>query len=120
MVEKAVIVDISPVKSSPLLEAMDHIFSVMLSVSVPAELSLSDGRKLANEQLKPAMNDETRSFVMMNFVKRPDGSFGWRTNVETLHREFQANISRFPGHLLDKQFGGPMLFLGGSRSDFIS
>lgn len=120
MVEKAVIVDISPVKSSPLLEAMEQIFSAMLSVTVPAELSLSDGRKLANELLRANMNDETRSFVMMNFLKQPDGSFGWRTNVETLHREFRANISRFPEHFLGKQFDGPMLFLGGAHSDFIS
>lgn len=120
MCERAIIVDISPIRSSPLLDSMLSIFGSMLSVTVPAELSLSDGRKLANELLRDKMHDETRAFVMMNFTKRADGSFGWKTNVETLHREFVANISRFPPELMGKKFEGPTLFVGGMHSDYIA
>lgn len=98
---------------------MEGMFGAMLSVDVPAQLDLSAGRKLANQQLQSVMNDETRAFVMMNFVKNADGTFGWRTNVATLKREFQQNISRFPANLIGKQFAGPTLFIGGTRSDFI-
>lgn len=120
MVEKAIIVDISPVKSSPILTDMNTMFGAMLSVKVPADLDLIAGRKLADAQLKAIMNDETRAFVMMNFLKKPDGSFGWRTNVQTLHRQFNEHISRFPVNLLQQQFSGPTLFVGGSKSDFIA
>lgn len=103
-----------------MLVGMNNMFSAMLSVQVPADLDLSAGRKVANAQLKAVMNDETRAFVMMNFVKKPDGSFGWRTNVATLHREFNDHVSRFPDDLLHKQYTGPTLFVGGRHSDYIA
>lgn len=120
MCERAIIVDISPIKSSPLLHSMLSIFGAMLSVTVPSHLSLSDGRKLANELLREKMHEDTRAFVMMNFVKRADGTFGWKTNVDTLHREFEANISHFPKHLMGSKFAGPTLFVGGMHSDYIA
>lgn len=76
MVEKAIIVDISPVRSSPLLTSMNIIFESMLTVSVPDDLDMRAARKLADSQLKKIItNDETRGFIMLNFVKHPDGKY---------------------------------------------
>lgn len=76
MVEKAVIVDISPVRSSTQLQSMKLIFGSMLEVNVPSELNMKAARSLADKLLKKTItNDETRGFIMMNFVKHPDGRF---------------------------------------------
>lgn len=79
MVEKAVIVDISPVRSSTQLQSMKLIFGSMLEVNVPSELNMKAARSLADKQLKKTItNDETRGFIMMNFVKHPDGRFEFK------------------------------------------
>lgn len=121
MVEKAIIVDISPVQTSPLLLAMEGIFGAMKSVRVAADLDMTAARKAANEQLMATstMDEGTRSFVLTNFVRKPTGGYGWRQNVDVLHREFRENISRFPPGMLQKRFDGPVLFLGGRHADFI-
>lgn len=74
MVEKAIIVDISPVHSSPLLHSMNTIFGAMVEVNVSSELDMKAARNSANDQLKKTITDEgTRGFIMMNFVRHPDG-----------------------------------------------
>lgn len=74
MIEKSIIVDISPVRSSPLMQSMITIFASMLEVNVPSDLDMKTARSLADKQLQKNITDnETRGFVMMNFVKHPDG-----------------------------------------------
>lgn len=46
-------------------------------------------------------------------------SFSWRANVNALHQNFNASISQFPESLAGKQYHGPVLFLAGSKSDYI-
>lgn len=74
MVEKGVIVDISPVQSSPLLDSMATIFGAMTTIDVPSDMDMRSARNAADQQLqKTITNNETRGFVMLNFVKHPDG-----------------------------------------------
>lgn len=76
LVEKAIIVDISPVRSSPQLTSMETIFGSMLEVKVPSELDMKAARSSADKQLQKHITyPETRSFIMMNFVRKPDGRF---------------------------------------------
>lgn len=46
-------------------------------------------------------------------------SFSWRANVTALHQNFSDHISQFPEILAGKQYNGPVLFLAGSKSDYI-
>ncbi|KAJ6649176.1 Protein ABHD11, partial [Pseudolycoriella hygida] len=120
LVDRAIIVDVSPVRSSPSLLSMGEIFAAMTKVDIPITFKMSEGRELANQQLMDAIpSKETRDFVLMNLVKGTDGRFGWRANVSALHQNFKEHIAKFPESLAGKQFAGPVLFLAGSRSDYI-
>lgn len=72
--EKAIIVDVSPVTTSPSLKSMGEIFAAMRSVSLPKNIGLSEARAMADEQLKVAIVDKvTRSFILMNLHRANDG-----------------------------------------------
>ncbi len=74
LVDRAIIVDVSPVRSSPSLMSMGEIFAAMTAVDIPDTLKMSEGRELANQQLMKAIpSKETRDFVLMNLVKGADG-----------------------------------------------
>lgn len=74
MVEKAIIVDVSPVTTSPALKNMGEIFAAMHSVRVEKGLSPSDGRESADQQIKPIIADKvTRDFILMNLYRADDG-----------------------------------------------
>lgn len=48
-------------------------------------------------------------------------SFEWRTNVAALDDHFAQHISRFPEHLAkNPQYKNPILFIGGSKSDYLT
>lgn len=121
---------------------MGDIFAAMTKVNIPTTLKMSEGREMANQQLMNAIpSKETRDFVLMNLVKGSDGRFvahnfvsnlicrlmevsppirfSWRANVEALHQYFKDHISKFPDSLAGKQYNGPVLFIGGSKSDYI-
>lgn len=71
-----IIVDVSPVRSSPSLLSMGEIFAAMTKVNIPMTVKMSEGRELANLQLMKAIpSKETRDFVLMNLVKKSDGRF---------------------------------------------
>lgn len=76
MVDRAIVVDVSPVRSSPSLIGMGNIFAAMTNVNIPDNLKMGEGRELANQQLMNAIpSKETRDFVLMNLVKGTDGRF---------------------------------------------
>lgn len=73
--EKAIIVDISPIGASPSLTSMGDIFAAMAQVTVASDLNMSAGRMSANEQLMDSIADKvTRDFVLMNLSKQSDGT----------------------------------------------
>lgn len=72
--EKAIVVDVSPITTSPALKNMGEIFAAMHLVNVEKGLSPSEGRASANEQIKPFIPDQvTRDFVLMNLYRTDDG-----------------------------------------------
>ena len=74
MVESAIIVDVSPVTTSPALRNMGEIFAAMNNVRVERGLSSAEGRASAEEQLKAFIPDQvTINFILMNLVREPDG-----------------------------------------------
>lgn len=150
LVEKAIIVDVSPVTTSPALSNMGEIFSAMKRVRFPPNIDLPQARILADKQLKVSIPEQvTRSFILMNLYKTPTGlwvneyfgipavineircfffvHFGhyrikWRSNVESLDCNFGKHIARFvgPQQLVTNAYTAPMLFIGGRKSDYLT
>lgn len=73
LVEKAIIVDVSPRTTSPSLKKMGEIFAAMRRVSIPKNTNLPMARNMADEQLKEAIPDTvTRNFILMNLCSTAD------------------------------------------------
>lgn len=119
IVEKLVVVDMSPIRCSPALTDMGKIFQAMRSVKLEGSTSLSKARKMAEEQLATTIKPlALRQFLMMNLVEAEDGRYKWRINLPVLEQNFPTQIAVFP-KVESKVFAGPTLFIGGSNSDYI-
>lgn len=74
LVEKAIIVDISPVTTSPALKNMKEIFAAMRRVKIDNGLSAAQGRAVAAEQIEDLIPDKvTRDFILLNLYRTEDG-----------------------------------------------
>lgn len=76
LVEKAIIVDVSPATTSPSLKSMGEIFTAMRRVSLPNDIDLPQARIMADEQIKMYIPDKvTRSFILMNLYRAVNGAW---------------------------------------------
>ncbi|XP_072209512.1 sn-1-specific diacylglycerol lipase ABHD11 [Excalfactoria chinensis] len=116
LVERLISVDISPT-STTLISEFPAYISAMKSVNVPAGLSRSAARQLADKQLSPVVQDpQLRQFLLTNLVE-VEGRYVWRVNLDAISHHF-ADMMSFPA--FHKPYTGPALFLGGSNSPYIS
>nr|CAD7203099.1 unnamed protein product [Timema douglasi] len=117
IIDKLVVVDISPVRVSPGLTVMPEYFAAMKSVNLDINTSLSVVRKKANHQLSKYISDEgVRQFFLTNLVEGEKGHYKWRINLDSISNNF-GQIANFPsfGNTFDK----PTIFIGGANSDYI-
>ncbi|XP_071882251.1 sn-1-specific diacylglycerol lipase ABHD11 isoform X5 [Anas platyrhynchos] len=115
LVERLISVDISPV-STTLVSEFSAYISAMKSVNIPAGLSRSAARQLADSQLSPAVqHPQLRQFLLTNLVE-VEGRYVWRVNLEAISHHLE-DIMSFP--VFHKPYPGPTLFLGGSNSPYI-
>ncbi|KAL4711875.1 hypothetical protein ACJJTC_006044 [Scirpophaga incertulas] len=120
LVSSLIVVDISPVKTSPQIFSMVNLFDAMSSVDIRPGIAMSKARRLADEQLKNITPDvNLRNFLITNLVQTNTGAYTWRVNLPALKDNFQNHISCFPSNLKGLQYCGPTLFIGGSLSDYI-
>lgn len=74
LVEKAVIVDVSPVTSSPALKNMGEIFTAMRRVKIDLGVTAAEGRAMADKQIMDFIPDKvTRDFILLNLYRAGDG-----------------------------------------------
>lgn len=119
LVEKLVVVDMSPARASPTLTDMVKIFKAMRSVTLDGSPSLTKARKMAEEQLAKTVKPlPLRQFLTMNLVEAEPGKYKWRVNLPVLEQNFSTEIAVFP-NVTGKVYMGPTLFIGGSNSDYI-
>ncbi|PSN43465.1 hypothetical protein C0J52_03218 [Blattella germanica] len=117
LVEKLIVVDISPVNVSPSLNTMPKYFDAMKSVKLEGNIPLSKARKIADEQLAKHIPDVgTRQFLLTNLVEAEGGQYKWRINLESIARNF-PNIASFPS--VGTSCPVPTLFIAGEESDYI-
>ncbi|XP_074778840.1 sn-1-specific diacylglycerol lipase ABHD11 isoform X1 [Athene noctua] len=116
LVERLISVDISPVSTASVSEFSAYI-SAMKSVKIPDGLSRSAARQLADDQLRPVvLLPQLRQFLLTNLVE-VEGRYLWRMNLEAISHHL-ADMMDFP--VFHKPYPGPALFLGGSKSPYIS
>ncbi|KAK9297211.1 hypothetical protein QLX08_008955 [Tetragonisca angustula] len=118
LVEKLIIVDMSPVRTSPQLMNMEKIFKAMRTVNLEGITTLTKARTSVKDQLANAIKSlPLRQFLAMNLVEADNGKFKWRVNLPVLEQNF-AQIAVFPD-VGSRVYNGSTLFMGGSKSDYI-
>ncbi|NXN98555.1 ABHDB protein, partial [Rhinopomastus cyanomelas] len=116
LVERLISVDISP-GSTALVSEFSAYISAMMSVKIPDGLTRSAARQLADEQLRPVVQPmQLRQFLLTNLVE-VKGRCIWRVNLEAISHHL-TEIMSFP--VFHKPYLGPTLFLGGSKSPYLS
>nr|WP_029088958.1 alpha/beta fold hydrolase [Brevibacterium album] len=133
LVRRLVVVDISPVRS-PETGEFPHLLGALAGL----DLTALGSRAEADEQLSgPIPNPVTRGFLLQNLRPvsrasagaaagaqstdaRPaaEARFRWQPNLTLLRAELPA-VGGFPD-LAGRTFGGPVLWVGGTRSDYVT
>ncbi|XP_065587756.1 sn-1-specific diacylglycerol lipase ABHD11 isoform X1 [Cyrtonyx montezumae] len=116
LVERLISVDISPTPTTLISEFSAYV-AAMKSVIIPAGLSRSAARQLADTQLSSVVqHPQVRQFLLTNLVEL-EGRYVWRVNLDAISHHME-DIMSFP--VFHKPYPGPALFLGGSNSPYIS
>ena len=114
-VERLAVVDVAPVAYPSGREFVGYI-ETMRSM----DLSAVERRDQAEEALRDAVpNRVVRSFLLQN-LRRTDDGWHWQLNLDLLG-EHMDDLTGWPGEALgDASYDGPVLWVGGARSDYIS
>jgi pimeloyl-ACP methyl ester carboxylesterase len=115
LVERLAVVDVAPVAYPSGREFVGYI-ETMRSL----DLSAIERRDQAEEALREAVpNRVVRSFLLQN-LRRTDDGWHWQLNLDLLG-ESMDGLTGWPGEALgDASYDGPVLWVGGARSDYIS
>lgn len=119
VVEKLMVLDISPLGVSKSISALPRFMEIMLRLNVPADLNIQEARKYVDDLLKPAIVEkEIRDFILTNLIYTGE-EYKWRLNIESLSRNFNPHMSTFPLCYNNKVFEGETAFVGGALSDYL-
>ncbi|XP_047098779.1 protein ABHD11-like isoform X1 [Schistocerca piceifrons] len=117
LVEKLVVVDVSPRRVSPSFTTVKKYLEAMQQIEFGKSMSLSAARKLIEQKLSPIVKvPAVCQFLAMNVTQAENGEMKWKVNLDTLVDTFDE-ISSFPA--TEKVFEGPTYFIGGGDSDYI-
>lgn len=114
LVRRLVVLDMSPVGTDAQRSEFPHLFGALAGL----DLSQVERRSDADEALQEEIRSRAvRGFLLQNLI-RGDGGYEWELNLDLLHRELDA-VMGFP-EPGSAQFDGPVLWVGGERSDYIT
>ncbi|KAM7350587.1 sn-1-specific diacylglycerol lipase ABHD11 [Cochliomyia hominivorax] len=118
-VRDGIIVDISPLSIPRDFFQMEQIFLAMKNLNIPTDLSMTDGRKFAELEIKKVVaQKETVDFILLN-LRKINGKFTWAVNVDALH----SNLKHFSNFMEEIGSLGPykgrMMFVCGTKSNFV-
>lgn len=116
LVERLVVVDISPSQSSTRTNFRYYI-QAMQDVKISSDIPRSTARRMAEDQLRNWVKDHSvRQFLLTNLIEQ-NGHYSWRVNLDAISAHLETLLG-FPQ--FDSAFEGPTLFLGGASSAYIS
>jgi esterase len=111
MVKNLIVVDIAPKQYK---RGHDDVFEAIFAVDLPQVT----GRKDAENMMEPFVQDfGTRQFLMKNLERNSDGNFGWKVNLDILHRDYDEIIKPIISEI---PFTGKTLVIKGGNSRYIS
>jgi pimeloyl-ACP methyl ester carboxylesterase len=112
MVEKLVIIDISP-RKYPERNIHTHVITQMLSIN----LEKAGIRREVEKILEQKITDQRiRMFILKNLYYKLHGKLGWRLNLEAINHNLEQLFDSVNGNTA---YPGPTLFIKGGRSDYI-
>ncbi|KAF2880818.1 hypothetical protein ILUMI_25351 [Ignelater luminosus] len=119
-VEKLIVVETSPVSSSPAYILTPIIFTALKQVELPNNsMPLASARRDCDRQLASSIgNKDTRAFLLTNLTQGPSGNYIWSMNLKAIADNFSKNILAFP-KTRGFTFDCPVLFISGETSNYI-
>lgn len=124
-VDKLIVVDMSPIKTSPSLHQMTDIINAMIATDFSNIKNISEARKKIDIYLAKTIDSPgIRQFLVTNIIE-DNGVFKWRVNLPVISQYFSTHIAQFPTEIINNKnelsssFDGKTLFIGGSKSDYI-
>ncbi len=114
LVERLVVVDVAPVAYSSGREFVGYVESMRA-----LDLEAIERRDQAEDALREAVpHPMVRSFLLQN-LRRTDDGWHWLLNLDLLGESMDA-LTGWPGERLgEASYDGPVLWVGGARSDYI-
>ncbi|XP_032072342.1 protein ABHD11 isoform X1 [Thamnophis elegans] len=116
LVERLVCVDISPSQTKDI-SGFQNFIAAMKAVDIPKGIPRSTARRMAEEQLRPTIQEPTILYFLLTNLVNAEDQFVWRVNLEAISQHLNDLMS-FPDS--QTSYLGPALFLGGSKSGYIS
>ncbi|MFK5583380.1 alpha/beta fold hydrolase [Serinicoccus sp. LYQ131] len=115
LVERLVVVDISPTASTGSSE-FGHLLGSMQGL----DLSTIDSLGEADRQLAEAVPSRSlRGFLLQNVRRDPATTrFGWQPNLDVLLRDLDTITGDIPHQ--DRVYEGPVLWLAGAESSYVT
>ena len=114
LVRRLVVIDIAPVVGAEVRGEFPHLLGALAGLDLAAIERRTDAGAALRGQIP---SDTVRGFLLQN-LKRSGEGFAWEPNLELLRAELDV-IMDFPAGITS-QFVGPVLWLGGGRSDYIT
>jgi len=111
LVDKAVIVDIAPKQYNGGHEV---ILEALSSLDLTTIDKRSDAQDILTEKLG---NIGVVQFLLKNLTRNDDQSFGWKANIDLLHKKYQEVSA---GIKFETACEVPTLFVKGSKSNYIT
>lgn len=112
LVEKLVIVDISP-RKYPERNIHTQVITQMLSIDLGSISSRSEVERILEQQMP---DERIRFFILKNLYYKMPGKLGWRLNLEAINHNLDH---LFDGIKAEKPYNHPALFVKGGKSDYI-
>ena len=115
LVERLVVVDVAPVTYASGREFVGYIDTMR-----QMDLTTLERRDQAEEALREAVpNPVVRSFLLQN-LRRSDDGWHWQLNLDLLGEDMDGLVGWPDEKLGDTSYDGPVLWVGGAGSDYIS
>lgn len=114
LVRRLVVIDVSPSAGDSARGEFRHLLDSLATV----DLDTLERRGDADAALRePIPEDAVRGFLLQN-LKRGESGFRWEPNLQLLRAGLET-IMGFPT-ISDSQFAGPVLWIAGGRSKYIT